>query len=769
MLVPARAIVHSLLQPWLAAIAVLRRGSASDVLWWPLRFARCAALLVVGVAPCALAAEPRSIPSFEVDIQPIITASGCNSGPCHGKARGQNGFKLSLFGYDPDYDYSALTQQARGRRVFFASPEHSLLLQKACGDLPHGGGIRLPKGSDDYEIIRQWIAAGAPRRVEGEPQLERVELVPTSVTARPGEEIRLRVTAYYSNGASRDVTRWTTFQSNESALVGVAKDRPHGTLAVGRLPGEATVMARFMSELATCSVAIPFDNAVQKRDYEELSRQNFIDTAVWHKLEAMKLLPSDACDDATYLRRVSIDLIGRLPSPEEASRFLSDSRPDRRRVLVDELLERPEYADHWANVWADLLRPNPYRVGMKSVYAYDEWIRRQFRANRPYDEMVRDLLTAQGSTWHNGAVVLYRDRRSPDELATMVSQLFLGIRLECAKCHHHPFEKWSQRDFYSFAAFFGQLARKGTGLSPPISGSEEFFFDRDTTVTAVRHPVTGEVLQPRPLYGEIPPEAATAGWRTQLAAWLTSPSNEYFARVIVNRVWAQLMGRGIVEPVDDIRVTNPPSNPELLDALAKDFVDHHYDLKHLLRTITRSRVYALSSLPNATNTNDTRNYSRYYRQRLRAEVLLQAIIDVTGVDDRYSALPPGSRPNQIWTHRVPSVFLDTFGRPDPNQDPPCERLPDTTVTQTLHLMNAEQIQAKISHPEGRVAKLVADESQTPETIIDQLYLATYARHPSPDELSRLVERFPPQREAWRSLTEDLLWALFNSPEFLFKQ
>ena len=368
------------------------------------------------------------------------------------------------------------------------------------------------------------------------------------------------------------------------------------------------------------------------------------------------------------------------------------------------MLDRPEYADHWANKWVDLLRPNPYRVGIKAVLNLDAWIRDAFRRNLPYDQFVRAIVTAQGSTFAQGPATIFRDRREPDEIAPMVSQLFLGIRLECAKCHHHPFESWDQAQFYEFAAYFARVGRKGTGLSPPISGGEEIVYTAKSG--SVKHPLTGATLAPKPLFGSAPvSDDPDADPREALARWMIAPENPYFARVIVNRVWADLMGRGIVEPVDDLRATNPPSNGPLLDALADDFRRHGYDLKHLIRTILTSSVYALSSEPNERNVADTRNFSRHYRQRLRAEVLLDAISDMTGVPETFAAAPPGSRATAIWTHRAPSLFLDTFGRPDPNQDPPCERTSDTSVVQALHLMNSPDLHKKVTSDAGRAARL----------------------------------------------------------------
>jgi len=458
-------------------------------------------------------------------------------------------------------------------------------------------------------------------------------------------------------------------------------------------------------------------------------------------------------------------VIGRLPTPDETRAFLADTDPNKRAKLIDRLLERPEYADFWANKWTDLLRPNPYHVGIKATLNFDAWIRDQFRRNVPYDRFVRDLLTARGSTFRNGAAVFYRNRREPAELATMVSQLFLGVRLECAKCHQHPSEKWSQRDFYGFAAFFGRVGRKGVGISAPISGGEEVVYVQPAG--RVTHPLSGEVLPPTPLLARPLDVPAGDDPREALADWVTAADNPYFARVIVNRVWADLMGRGLVEPVDDLRDTNPPTNPKLLAALADDFRAGGYDLKKLIRTVATSHVYGLSSLPTERNVGDTRNYSRHYRQRLRAEVLLDAVCDVTGVPEKFDAVPPGSRAVEAWTVRFDSKFLDSFGRPDPNQDPPCERTADTTVVQALHLMNAPGLAAKITADGGRAAKLAAGD-QPPAAVVEELYLAAYGRRPTADESAACVARFTRPGATRRAVTEDLLWALLNTPEFLFR-
>lgn len=701
--------------------------------------------------------------SFELDIQPILASNGCSTGACHGKSRGQNGFQLSLLSFDPDFDFAALTQNARGRRVSLAAPEQSLLLQKGAALVPHGGGQRLDPQGPEFATLRQWIASGAARRVPGEPKLVTVELEPAQLTLKPREQQTLKVTASYSDGTQRDVTAQTAFQSNESAIVAVDKG---GRITAGPLPGEATLMARYMTVIATCNVAIPVTGEVDAAQYAALPRKNFIDGLVWRKLQSQGLLPSQPCDDATFLRRAHLDIIGRLPTPAEVRSFLADSQTDKRARLVDDLLERPEYVDHWAGKWADLLRPNPYRVGIKTVLAMDTWIRDSFRENKPYDQFVREIVTAEGSTWKNGAAVLFRDRREPAELTTMISQLFLGTRLDCAKCHHHPFEKWSQDDFYSFAAYFSRVGRKGTGLSPPISGSEEFILlGKPVKVT---HPSTGAEMHPRPLFGNAPEVGEGDDPRQVLADWITSDQNELFVQTIANRVWGELMGRGLVEPVDDLRATNPPSNPALLAALGNHLREQKYDLKQLIRTVCQSHVYGLSVRPEGANVQDTRNFSRRYRTRMRAEVLADAICDITGLPEKYEAMVPGSRASQLWTTRIDSLTLDTFGRPDPNQDPPCERLAEGAVTQALHLMNSKTIQGKVTADDG-IANTLAKSDRAPDQIIEELYLLCYGRMPDAAERDIGAGVFARPETSRRQATEDLLWALLNTPEFFFQR
>ncbi len=705
--------------------------------------------------------DPRDV-DFDRDVQPILTRMGCNAGACHGKQRGQNGFQLSLLGFDSDFDHAALIKEARGRRVDFSVPEESLLLRKPAGLLPHGGGIRLQRNGDEYALLLRWVRDGAPRQIADTPALLRIVVEPDARAMLHDEQQQLIVTAHYSDGSTRDVTPLATFQSNESAIAGIDEA---GLATAGSVTGEAALMVRYLGHFAVCRVSVPLPGEAPDELYAQLPRNDFIDGYVWETLQRLKLTPSAPAPDHKFLRRACIDIIGRVPTVAEARSFLDDPSPDKRTRLVDDLLQRPEYAEFWANKWADLLRPNPYRVGIKATLNYDAWIRDAFRKNKPYDQFARELITARGSTFREGNVTLFRDRREPDEITTIVSQLFLGIRLECAKCHHHPFEVWGQDDFYSFAAYFAKLGHKGTGLSPPISGSEEFVFTAANG--SVTHPRTGATMEPKVLFGESPKNDSGGDPREALAAWITSRENPFFAQTMANRVWADLMGVGLVEPVDDLRATNPASNGALLEALGRDFAEHGFNIKHLIRTITTSYVYGLSSLPSARNVVDTRNYSRHYRQRLRAEVLLDSVCQITGVPEDFRGMPDGSTAKEIWTHRVESLFLDSFGRPDPNQDPPCERTSDTTVVQALHLMNSPDLYEKVTSDSGVAARLAKSE-KPPAEIVQELYLSVYSRFPDEEELKIGVGLYENEGADRRKSTEDLLWALLNTPEFVFK-
>ena len=700
-------------------------------------------------------------PSFVADVLPALAKAGCMAGSCHAKADGQNGFKLSVFSYDPAADFKEITYEGRGRRVFPAAPEESLLLLKPTGTIEHGGGERFAVGSETHQLLVRWIRSGLLYQRENEPTLVSLSVVPSEKSYRRKESTQLKVEANFSNGTHRDVTRLVDFISNDKELVQIDQN---GILRTGTIPGETVVVARFMGQVAASRVTIPTTQKISEKNFAALPVNNFIDTQALEHFRKLAILPSGLCSDSDFLRRSSLDAIGALPSPEETRAFLANADPRKREKWINHLLEHPNYADFWANKWADLLRPNPDRVGVKSVYLLDQWLRESFRQNKPHDQFVRDILESEGSNHRDGPAVVYRDRREPTELTTMFSQLFLGTRMECAKCHHHPNEKWAQEDFYQFAAFFGPLKQKGAGLSPPISaGTETFYFGGKGRV---KHPVTGKELEPRTPDGPLVPWNEKEDPRRQLVDWLVAPGNPFFARAAVNRVWSAFFGRGFVEPVDDFRVSNPIVNEPLLRALTEDFTKHGFDQKHLIRTILSSRLYQLSSEPNESNLNDTRNYSRSYRRRLPAEVLLDAVNDVTGVPDEFNGSPPGTRALQTWSYKVPSQFMDAFNRPNSSSDCPCERDGRTSVVQSLHMMNAQSLQVKLTSKDGRVKKL-ADGKSEPTELVTELYLAAFSRFPTSSEIASASAAYSMNGATRQSATEDVLWALLNSPEFVF--
>jgi len=734
-------------------------------------------------AESAAASSSTNSPSFVRDVLPLLAKAGCMAGSCHAKPEGQSGFKLSVFSFDPKSDYRAITQEYRGRRVFPVAPEESLLLLKPTMAIDHGGGQRIEPGTEIYQTLVAWIRGGMAYQHPVEPVLARISVEPRDGIFQKNSSHPLRVKAHYSDGAERDVTRLADFVSNDKELARAGED---GTVRIGTVEGESVVVARFMGFVDACRITVPAEKVLPAEKYAALPEHNFIDRIAHQQFRKLGFFPSELSSDAEFLRRSSLDVTGVLPTPAEVRQFLADSSSGKRRAWIEHLLQHPAWADYWANKWTDLIRSNPDRVGVKSIFFLDQWVREAFRANKPYDYFVREIVMAEGSNHQNGPLSLYRDRREPQDLATIVSQLFLGVRMECAKCHHHPNEKWSQDDFYQLAAFFGPVKQKGAGLSPPISaGTETFYF---AAGGGVRHPVTDAVMKPRPLDSpELKLEEA-ADPRAALADWMTDPSNPYFAKAAVNRVWAALFGRGFVDPVDDFRISNPAANEPLLNALAEDFTSHGYDLKHLMRAILNSRLYQLSSAPNDSNLHDTKNFSRSYRRRLPAEVLLDAVNDVTGTEDKFNGCPPGTRAIQTWSYKVRSQFMDAFGRPNPSTDCPCERDARSSVVQSLHMMNSRGLQAKLSDPNGRVKQL-ADSPRAPGEIVTELYLAALNRFPTAAELEKAAASFPaPQpepapepaagtgtqkdakadtRAARQAAVEDVLWALLNSPEFVF--
>ena len=692
---------------------------------------------------------------FNNDIIPLLTKAGCNSGGCHGKQSGQNGFKLSVFGHDAAADYESLIHEGRGRRLFPAVPGQSLLLAKASNRVPHGGGRRLEEDSIEYRRLLRWVVSGVPKGADDAVQVVRIEVHPKQRVMTEKSQQQLLVTAYYSDDTLRDVTHETLYSSNDETLAHVDA---RGRIATTMLAGEAAIVARYREQVASSRITVPLNKDLAvPTELAKWNRSHFIDRLVADKWEQLHLFPSAEADDTTFHRRVFLDVIGKLPTPDEVTTFVADTRSDKRAQLVDKLLARPEYADHWALKWADLLRINREDLGPRPAYQYHQWLKESLQQNRPYDQFLRELLTAQGSNERNGAVNFFTAFPNPNDLTIAVSQVFLGVRLECARCHHHPYEKWGQEDFYGLAAFFPRMQKKKG------DGTELTFFVGDKG--EVRHPRTNALMRPKALLGEPLDPAASGDPREVLAAWVTAPQNPFVARTLVNRVWAQLMGRGLVEPIDDMRDTNPSTNEPLLKALSQDFIEHQFDIRQLIRTITTSRVYGLSSQPNVSNARDTQNYSRAYRKRLGAEVLLDAVSDVTGDVQVFAGMPPGTRAVQLWDHRLPSSFLDTFGRPQRKTVCQCERVAETSLGQVLHLMNAPVVSDKIASPAGRAASLAASERSV-DDIIGQLYLATFGRPPREAELSAARQAFTADGATRRSAAEDVLWALLNSAEFV---
>lgn len=715
------------------------------------------------VATLEAAREPvidERSPSFVRDILPELTAAGCGMGKCHAKPNGQNGFRLSIFAYDPKTDYREIVKDGRSRRVFPSAPDASLLLLKPTLAIPHEGGERLEVGSERYEMIRDWIRGGMVYQHEDEPELERIEAAPDSGRFAEGEAFQVTVTAIYSDGSQRDVTALSAFQSSDESLLEIQET---GEGAFIRSGVEAAVIVRYMGTIAKARFLSPASSAPESAEVATLPVHNFIDELAQANFERLGLYPSSRSTDETFFRRAALDAVGRLPTLEQVERFLDPDGPLDRSAWIDEILSHRGYADYWANHWADVFRPNPDRVGIKSVYILDQWLRGAFRENMPYDDFARSILLHEGTNHGSGPAVIYRDRREPEERMTMFGQAFMGVRFECARCHHHPFESWSQEDFYQAAGYFSGLDRKGSGLSPPISAGKEWFYAGDTN--GLDHPVTGVSLEPKPPGAQIA-KTERRDVREEFVDWLTQPRNPYFSKAIVNRVWSVFFGRGFVEPIDDFRESNPATQGPLLNALSEWFADEGYDLKALMRLIMESNLYQLSSEPSAFNIEDTRNFSRYYRKRLKAETLLDAVCDVTDVPERFDGMPEGTRAMEAWTFKTNSHFMDAFSRPNASTDPPCERDSGSSVVQALHLMNADKLDAKLRADDGYVAKLVDREGGLEDKIVD-IYRRVFSRSPKSEELRAALQYCQGEgREAEEAL-QDILWALINSAEFVF--
>ena len=692
--------------------------------------------------------------SFSRDIQPLLTKQGCNAGGCHGKAEGRGGFALSLFGFDDAADHAAIVARSRGRRLSPAAPEASLLLRKASAAEPHGGGRRIEPGSAEEKLLVRWIAEGAAGPTPSEIALAGIEVEPAGLVARPGETFQLRVVAVDAAGRRTCVTRRADWLSNAPSIAAAGAS---GIVTAGAIPGDAAILARYAGHVATVRVDVPRPGAAVARPPES----GAIDRLVHDRLLALGIPPAGLCDDATFLRRASLDLAGVLPTADEARAFLADDAPDKRARLVDRLLDSPEHADLQAMRWADLLRADRSRVGPQGVAALTTWLRRQFRDGVPYDALVRAILTAEGPVGGDGPAAVFKALDGAETAARSMSQVFLGVRIECAQCHHHPSERWSQDDYTALAGFFTGVKTK------PLPGGGEAVVSRGGA--DLPHPRSG-VAVPAAALGAAPAQFASAGAdrRRAFAEWATAPENPYLARAVANRLWGWYLGRGLVEPVDDLRATNPATNEPLLDHLERRLREQRFDLKAFTRELLASRAYQAAARPEPGAEEDVRHRSHAPARGLPAEVLLDAVCRVTDVPEKFAGWPEGVRAVEVWDTRLPSYFLRVFGRPVRATACECERGTEPSVTQTLHLVNSAEIQEKIGARQGRARRL-ASSSLAPAEIVDELFLAALSRFPTAAERATLLPLFDlpgdPARTR-REATEDVLWTLLNGPEFL---
>lgn len=688
--------------------------------------------------------------SFPQDILPILTKTGCNTGGCHGKAEGMNGFKLSVFGFDPQGDHAALTMEGRGRRISIPSPDHSLILRKATAEEPHGGGKRMEEDSLRYRRMARWIGEGAGYTRPDAPQIVKIEIEPSDQIMLARESRQVRVWAIDEKGAKHCVTTEAEYESNAGVIAGVDG---RGLVQAAEIPGEAAILARYLGHVTVCRVTIPRPGQKFTRPPEV----NFIDRHAWNKLEDLGIEPSGLSDDASFVRRVYLDVIGTLPTAAEARAFLNDKAADKRAKLIDALLERPEYADYWTMRFSDVLRVDQFKITPAGSVAITRWLHKQFEQNRPYDAMVRDLLTAKGNVKAEGPAAYYKALDNAELLARGVSQTFLGVRLECAQCHHHPSDKWGQEDYFAMAGMFG-----GVTIKRAAGGNEAVV---PGLAKDIKHPRTGEVIAPRTLGGEPIEFAPYEDRRIALVRWMTDEKNQYFSTMITNRLWSHYFGRGLVEQIDDLRATNPATNEPLLKELSAHMRAVKYDLKAFTRTLLNSRLYQLSSETTPSNIGDAQNFSHASHKALAAEVLLDAFCEVTGVPEQFQGWPHGTRAIQIWDNRLPLYFFRIFGRPVRVTVCECERSNEPSIAQALHLMNSPEIAAKIQDRSGRAAQLAATDMPV-DKLIEELFLTALARLPREEEMAASRPAFASDR---RRGAEDVLWALVNSKEFLYNR
>lgn len=706
--------------------------------------------------------DKPALVSFRHDVMAAMNVGGCNAGACHGTPSGKNGFKLSLRGFDPASDHVQLTRDVLGRRAVSHTPDMSLMLLKGLARVPHEGGQRLPSNGVTTLAVRQWLAEGMRDDPANLPTVQKVVVIPGARTMKkPGRWQQLSVQADFSDGANRDVTRFTVFSSSDA---GIAEVNSQG-LVEFRQPGEVAILVRYLEELV--SVRLTYLEPKSNFIFPAYAQNNFIDTHVLAKLRLLDIPPSDLCGDTDFLRRAHLDICGVLPTPEEVKAFLADANPAKRSLVIDALLERPEYADFWTLKWSDVLRASRKSLQIKGVHAFQQWLREQIAGNTGMDQIVRDILTAKGGVASNPAASFYRVVRDPQGLAETTAQLFFGVRMQCAKCHNHPFERWTQDDYYGLAAFFARVKQKPDpnqpALNPMTPAGEVIYTDRGGEVT---QPRTGKVMNPRFMGSGDAKVEPGQDRREVLAAWMTSPGNQFFAKSMANRVWFHVMGRGIVEPVDDFRESNPSANDPLLEALAQELIKSGFDLKHLIRTICRSRAYQLSANPGEANRDDTRYFSHAVSRLLTAEQMLDALCQSTEVQEKYPGLPAGTRATQLPDGEVNNLFLKTFGQPARELACECERESDSNLAQALQLINGPTINDKLKSANNRLGRLIGAK-MTDSEILEELYLATLSRSSTAEDakiaLAHLAKS-KDKRKAW----EDIHWALLNTKEFLFR-
>jgi hypothetical protein len=704
--------------------------------------------------------------SFRNHVLPVLTKATCNSGACHGAAAGKGGLKLTLRGFDPVADHNVLTRQAMGRRVVAGDPSHSLMLLKPTMAIGHAGGERIKKGGLDFQVVSQWIAAGAPRPRPEDAKIERLEVFPDITTLKPGDSQQVLVRADYSDGHSEDVTRWVKFGTSDSQVATV--DDNGAVRVMGS--GEAAITIWFSSKVTFARVVSPYPNGPDHATFTNAARFNKIDDLVLAKLESLGIPPSPLCSDSDFVRRAYLDAAGILPTPKEVSAFTADKSPDKRTKLVDALLARPEFIDYWTYKWSDLMLLSSRRLNGTALTSFYNWIRKSVQENKPWDRFAKDILTATGSNLDNGAANYFLLHKEPIDAMETTTQAFMGMSLMCARCHNHPLEKWTQRDYYQMANLLSRVRLKNGDRGGEVLALASLEGN-------INHPRLGVPLPPKPLDGGEISLDDKRDRRQTLADWLTSRENPYFAKALVNRVWRNFMGRGIVEAEDDLRLTNPPSNQELLDGLAAEFVDSGYDVKRLMRMIMTSAAYQRSAEAVGNGAKDDRFYSHYIVRRLPAEVLIDAMSQVTGIPTAFEGYPKGTRATQLRDSQIASYFLTAFGRPERAQTCACERQQEPNVAQALHLANGDTVNMKLRAAGGVIDMLLRTEADDND-VIDTLYMTALSRHPSESEKAKVlpvlaeaaVDQFAPQkeqREVRRPALEDLYWAILTDREFLF--